>query len=104
MAKKLEQTRDYFDTTDVSHLIEGAREVDLGDHVGPEAMSAFTVRLPTHVLHRVRTIAEREHISTGAAMRAIIEQGVAESMHDDAVVSVRDLRRLISSAHRPHSA
>lgn len=95
---KIEELRDHYDNTDVAELIDSAEETDFGNHVAPEAMSAFTVRLPTHVLNRVRAIAEQENCSTGAAMRAIIEQGVADSMSDDAVIPVRELRRLISSA------
>lgn len=96
--KNIEELRDYYDNNDVAHLLDSVEETDLGDHTGPEAMCAFTVRLPTHVLNQIRDIAEKQQRSTGAVMRTIIEQGVADSMSDDAVISVRELRKLISAA------
>lgn len=98
--KELEELQDYYDNTDLSDLIDNAEEIEVPDRQGSEAMSAFTVRLPTHVLQAVRDLASRNGVSTGAAMRAIIEEGVAETVGDDAVVSVAELRRLISAARK----
>ncbi len=100
MNSNYEELRDYYDNTDLSDLIENAEEIEVPDRHGSEAMSAFTVRLPTHVLQAVRDLASRNGVSTGAAMRTIIEEGVAETVSDDAVVSVAELRRLISTARR----
>lgn len=96
--QKLEKLREHYDHTDVSELMETGTPMDLGVTAGTETMSAFTVRLPNPVLEAVREIARRDNCTTGAAMRAIIERGVAEAKSDDAVVSVGELRRLISTA------
>lgn len=100
MSSEYDELRDYYDSTDLSHLINEAEETDLGDHVGPGSMTAFTVRLPRHILQSVREMAQRDGVTTGAALRSIIEQGVAEQSSDDDVVSVRELRRLISAARK----
>lgn len=100
MNSNYDELRDYYDNTDLSDLIDNAEETDLGDHVGPGSMTAFTVRLPRQVLQSVRAIAQRDGVTTGAALRTIIEQSVAEQSSDDAVVSVAELRRLISTARR----
>ena len=98
MEKNLEELREYYDNSDMTEVMADAEPTDFGDQSGVEAMSAFTVRLPTHVLNTVRDIARREGRTTGAILRAIVEEGVAEETSDEAVVKVSELRRLISSA------
>lgn len=90
--------RERYDNSDTSEHIVHAEPADLGDRTGADAMSAFTVRLPTAVLDAVREIAREEDVATGVVLRRFIEAGVAEAVADDAVIRVRDVRRLIAGA------
>lgn len=90
--------RQYYDTTDTSELIEKAGTIDLGVHTGPDAMSAFTVRLPTNVLNTVRSEAKKRGVTTGAVLRQFVEEGVAGLAEEDAVIPVSQLRSLIATA------
>ncbi|QYH19145.1 hypothetical protein JKI95_07830 [Corynebacterium aquatimens] len=96
--QSIDELRNYYDNSDISEALEDAEPTAFGDQAGPDAMSAFTVRLPTHVLNAVREIARREGRTTGAVLRSMVELGVAETASDDAVVPVSELRKLISSA------
>lgn len=96
--KDVSKLRDLYDNTDTSDFVERAAPADFGDRSGADAMSAFTVRLPTAVLEAVREIAREENVATGVVLRRFIEAGIAETVADDAVIRVRDVRSLIAGA------
>lgn len=68
-----------------------------------EAMDTFTVRLPVSTLNILRGLARERKETTGAVIRRIIGNAVADHVSDDATVSVSDLRALIARAEEPHS-
>ena len=51
--------------------------VDLSSRTSSDAMSAFTVRLPTTVLNAARDIADKRQLTTGAVLRELIEAGLS---------------------------
>ena len=56
---KVEQLREFYDNTNTAEMMEDLERVDLGFRAGAEAMSVFTVRLPTAVLNAARDIADK---------------------------------------------
>lgn len=96
--EKVEKLREFYDNTDTAEMMEDLETVDLGSRTSSDAMSAFTVRLPTTVLNAARDIADKRQLTTGAVLRELIEAGIARTASDDAVVPVSELRRLISAA------
>lgn len=71
-------------------------------HIGSgEAMNTFTVRLPVSVLEILRSVARERKETTGAVIRRIVENAVAEHVSDDATVPVSALRALIAEAEEP---
>lgn len=95
---KVEQLREFYDNTGTAEMMEDAETVDLSSRTSSDAMSAFTVRLPTAVLNAARDIAGKRQLTTGAVLRELIEAGIAQTATDDIVVPVSELRWLISTA------
>lgn len=99
----MDELREFYDNTDTAEVMEDAETVDLSSRTSSDAMSAFTVRLPTAVLNAARDIAGERQLTTGAVLRELIEAGIAQTASDDTVCSglrvpVSELRRLISAA------
>ena len=95
---KLEELRDYYDTTDTSESVERAQwdERVLGPD---EVMVSTSIRLPRSLMQRVRERAAEAGVPATALMRQWVLDRL-EAGEDDEVVPVADLKRLIAERAR----
>ncbi|UGT64742.1 BrnA antitoxin family protein [Nocardia asteroides] len=72
----MEEAADYYDTHDVAADISAAT---LTAHEPSESspMAGYSLRLPKSTLRAARSLAQERGVSTGAWLRAVIEQAVA---------------------------
>jgi predicted DNA-binding protein len=95
---KLEELRDYYDTTDTAESVGSARWDERA--VGPdEVMVSTSIRLPRSLMQRVRERAAEAGVPATALMRQWVLDRL-EAGEDDEVVPVADLRRLIAERAR----
>ena len=105
MARDIKALREHFDNADLTAEITAAT---LDERVLDEPMVAISVRMPASTLNAARRLADAQGVKVTALLRGWIEDGVGGEVlgDDDAVVLVRDLRRLMASsvAHVPACA
>jgi hypothetical protein len=95
---KLEELRDFYDTTDTAGSVERATWDERV--VGPdEVMVSTSIRLPRSLMQRVRERAAAAGVPATALMRQWVLDRL-EAGADDEVVPVADLRRLIAERAR----
>ena len=95
---KLEELRDYYDTTDTAETVERATWDERV--VGPdEVMVSTSIRLPRSLMQRVRERAAEAGVPATALMRQWVLDRL-EAGEGDEVVPVADLRRLIAERAR----
>jgi predicted DNA-binding protein len=95
---RLEELRDFYDTTDTAESVERARWD--GRAVSPdEVMVSTSIRLPRSLMQRVRQRAAEAGVPATALMRQWVLDRL-EAGEDDEVVPVADLKRLIAERAR----
>jgi hypothetical protein len=95
---KLEELRDFYDTTDTAGSVERATWDERV--VGPdEVMVSTSIRLPRSLMQRVRERAADAGVPATALMRQWVLDRL-EAGADDEVVPVADLKRLIAERAR----
>ena len=95
---KLEELRDYYDTTDTAETVERATWDERV--VGPdEVMVSTSIRLPRSLMQRVRERAAEAGVPATALMRQWVLDRL-EAGEGDEVVPVADLKRLIAERAR----
>jgi len=93
----VKKLRDYYDNTDQSDAVEGAR---LESEPVEDLLVSTSIRLSQRTLDEVRALAKSAGVPATTLMREWIEARVAGGS-DALVVSVDDLTKFIStSAHR----
>ena len=93
---KLNELRDYYDTTDVANEFADAEETRTND----EVMVSTSIRLPQSLVDKVRTQAAALGIPATTLMRQWVIEKVT-TPPANAVVSVAELERFIAEHNRP---
>lgn len=94
---KLNELRDYYDSTDVTSEFAGA---ELDTRIADEVMVSTSIRLPQSLVDKVRAQASALGIPATTLMRRwVIEK--ATTPPPNAVVSVAELERFIAERNRP---
>jgi predicted DNA-binding protein len=95
---KLDQLRDYYQTTDTSTEVRHARRDERT--ISPdEAMVSTSIRLPRSLMQRVRERAAHAGVPASALMRQWVLDRL-DTRDDEAVVPVADLERFIAERAR----
>lgn len=96
MAKKIQELRKFYDSTDQSKAFENA---DLETRTVDGLLVSTSIRLSKSTLDKVRALAASADVPATTLMREWIEARVAASP-DSLVVSVSDLEKFISASAR----
>lgn len=95
MTRRVEELREYYDTTDTSELLEGATSEQPDTPVEP--MVTYALRLPQPVLAKLREVADHRGVRVSGLMRAWLEERLGrESAGQDEVIAVDDLLALVA--------
>lgn len=94
MTRRVDELRDYYDTTDTAEVLEGATLEQPDTSVEP--MVTYALRLPQPVLEKLRDVAERRGVRVSGLMRTWLEERLGrESAGQEAVIAVDDLLALV---------